>query len=108
MARPRQGRHAAAMVSISFLPWPLGEFLDFLCAEDDAEVAGGPGIGAAEGEEQVDFRAPGADAWQRRQGGAHCIVVTAAQPVEIEPLLDERGGQGASVSGLLAAESDRA
>jgi len=53
-----------------------------LGADDDAEVTGGPSVGAAEGEQEIDFGAPRADAGKRGEHCADFVIFAGGEKVE--------------------------
>ena len=91
------------MASISCRLGRAGKFFTRCAPTMDAQIAGGPGILSAQGKEQIDLRAPGANAGQRGQRGAHRFIIADAELVEVQPLLHKGRCQRPAVTALLAA-----
>src|SRR6187402_819163 len=70
----------------------------------ERDVADGPGVGAAQGREEVDLGRPRPDPGQRDERRAHLGVVQGRDLVEIEHPVLERPRERAHVAVLLAAE----
>ena len=69
------------------------------------QVAGGPGVRPAQRHQQVDVRRPPADAhdFGQRRRAQHCRPARRAQPGPAAG--EDRGGQLAAITRLLAAEA---